>query len=735
MASRLANEGMTWSTRTGVQCTGAASALRLSTAERWGTPLGVGAPIGFRRVKRVLLGVLAAALTAAPVSLLVTPPAGASTPGDVTPAANVVLTGHGFGHGIGMGQWGSLGYALGADGGAGNFTYAQILTHYYGNTAVQTLGTAPAPASLNGGNVIVAMTENNNDDLIATAASGTLNVAGLTAPATAVLFHLVGPGSTYQVFTGGGCAGQGGWVLAAGAVTQPTAAATNGGPVELCQPGASIELHGSLTALANSLEQARTVNTVPLEQYVADVAPSESPSTWAALGGPGPQGQNWGFQQSEAQTVAARSYVEANPLGFGGYADTCDQTCQSYPGMKFETATSVLAAQDTAGQVMVVNGTSTVATTEYSASSGGYSAGAQFPAAVDAGDAVCISASVCNPNHSWSVTLSAASIDAAYPVIGSFSSLVVTARNGNGDFGGRVNELTVAGTSGSVSVTGSAFAGALNLKSNWFSLGNQPSGGVGGYWMDDTKGGIYSFGSAPFYGSAGNLKLNKPIVGMAATPDGLGYWLVASDGGIFTFGDATFFGSTGNLVLNKPIVGMAPTADGQGYWLVASDGGIFTFGDATFFGSTGNLVLNKPVVGMVPTHDGKGYWLVASDGGIFSFGDTTFYGSLGASPPASPVVDVAPAAGDAGYWMLEANGTVQAFGAAPNVPPAADSPALASAKSAMTSIVPSADGQGYTIVDSSGQGFSFGDAPYLGDVASVVPGYSGRVVGIAVSPG
>ena len=105
--------------------------------------------------------------------------------------------------------------------------------------------------------------------------------------------------------------------------------------------------------------------------------------------------------------MAARSYVEANPLGYGGYADTCDQTCQSYPGMKYETATSILAAQDTAGQVMVTNGTSTVATTEYSASSGGYSAGAQFPAVVDAGDAVCVSASVCNPNHNWTVTLTA----------------------------------------------------------------------------------------------------------------------------------------------------------------------------------------------------------------------------------------------------------------------------------------------------------------------------------------
>ncbi len=616
-----------------------------------------------------LLGGSFLALAAATVGVGPTAPAAADTP------SSVVLVGHGFGHGIGMGQWGSLGYALGVDAGAVNLTYGQILTHYYGNTTLQTLGTAPAPAASDGGNVRVAMTENNGADLIAAAAFDTVTATAVAGPSQAVFFHLTGPGSTYEVFTGPGCGGP--WTLAAPAVTTPTAVATHGGPVLLCQPGASIEMHGSLTALANSAEQARTVNTLPLEQYVADVAPSESPSTWAALGGAGPQGQPWGFQQSEAQTVAARSFVEANPSGFGGYADTCDQTCQTYPGMLHETPTSLLAAQATAGQVMVTNGTSSVATTEYSASSGGYSAGAQFPAVVDEGDAVCVSASVCNPNHNWTVTLSATSIDAAYPSIGAFSSLVVTSRNGLGDFGGRVNQLTVNGTSGSVSTTGAAFAAAFNLKSTWFSVGNQPGGGAGGYWIDDTTGGIYTFGSAPFYGSMGNIALNKPVVGMAPTSDGKGYWLVASDGGIFTFGDAGFFGSTGNIALNKPVVGMASTPDGKGYWLVASDGGIFTFGDAGFFGSTGNIVLNKPVVGMVPTHGGNGYWLVASDGGIFSFGDTTFYGSLGASPPSSPVVGVAPAAGGTGYWMLEADGTVKAFGSAQLLAPATGSPGIA----------------------------------------------------------
>jgi hypothetical protein len=34
-----------------------------------------------------------------------------------------------------------------------------------------------------------------------------------------------------------------------------------------------------------------------------------------------------------------------------------------------------------------------------------------------------------------------------------------------------------------------------------------------------------------------------------------GYWLVASDGGIVDF-NAPFFGSTGNVALNKPVVAM-----------------------------------------------------------------------------------------------------------------------------------------------------------------------------------
>ena len=42
--------------------------------------------------------------------------------------------------------------------------------------------------------------------------------------------------------------------------------------------------------------------------------------------------------------------------------------------------------------------------------------------------------------------------------------------------------------------------------------------------------------------------------------------VVASDGGIFAFGDAPFYGSMGGQPLNKPVVGMAATPTGHGYW-------------------------------------------------------------------------------------------------------------------------------------------------------------------------
>ena len=233
-------------------------------------------------------------------------------------------------------------------------------------------------------------------------------------------------------------------------------------------------------------------------------------------------------------------------------------------------------------------------------------------------------------------------------------------------YGDSFNGYYVAHSNGAVTALGDASSqgepsGPLNKPI--VGMAATPDGG--GYWLVASDGGIFTYGDAQFYGSSGAIRLNKPIVGMAATPDGGGYWLVASDGGIFSYGDAQFYGSTGAIRLNRPIVGMAATPDGGGYWLVASDGGIFSFGDAQFYGSTGAIHLNKPIVGMATTPDGGGYWLVASDGGIFSFGNVQFYGSTGAIRLNQPIVGMAATPDGGGYWLVASDGGIFTFGDAP----------------------------------------------------------------------
>ena len=193
-----------------------------------------------------------------------------------------------------------------------------------------------------------------------------------------------------------------------------------------------------------------------------------------------------------------------------------------------------------------------------------------------------------------------------------------------------------------------------------------------GYWLVGSDGGIFTFGSATFYGSTGNLKLQRPVVGITPTASQGGYWLVASDGGIFAFGDAGFYGSIPGLgmaptgsglpgALNAPIVGMVPSADGGGYFMVARDGGVFAFGDAQFEGSCPGIGgCSGAAVAVVPDATGRGYWLVTQTGNVYTFGDAPYYGAPGSQ--GSPVTAAVRSADGHGYFVLLANGTVDAYG-------------------------------------------------------------------------
>jgi hypothetical protein len=239
--------------------------------------------------------------------------------------------------------------------------------------------------------------------------------------------------------------------------------------------------------------------------------------------------------------------------------------------------------------------------------------------------------------------------------------------------------------------------------------------GTGGYWLAARDGGIFTFGDAAFFGSAGAASLNQPVVGMTTTSTKKGYWLVARDGGIFGFGDGGFFGSMGGKPLNAPIVSMAARPNGGGYWTVASDGGIFGFGSAGFQGSMGGKPLNRPIVGMAATKSGNGYWLVASDGGIFGFGDARFYGSTGGQPLNAPIVAMAPTATGNGYWLVARDGGIFSYGDARFY----GSTGAVHLNQPIIGMAPTPSGGGYWLFAADGGVFNFGNAAYRGSTGSI----------------
>jgi SpoIID/LytB domain protein len=657
----------------------------------------------------------------------------AAGPAAAFPGPTVELVGHGFGHGRGMGQFGSLGYAL------KGWSYQQILDHYYGGTK---MGTVPD------GDITVHLTKNDGLDVIVMQENGHLRTSARPGEQFSALRARKVGTNLYRVDKAGDCGGgPGGWQeitttpIPGPVVFSPSEPRTDDRQemLQLCElSGTHRWLRGEILALEGrdsaNTTTTRAVNKVSLEGYVKGVVPRESPSSWGTSGG------GLGMHALRAQAVAARSYASAERRS--DWAQTCDtQSCQVYGGKatqdgptftNLEADTSNQAVDDTRGQVRVFIADGKLARTEFSSSTGGYTAGGVFPAVPDEGDAVDA-----NPSANWTAKIPVTVLEAARPEIGTLLSVDVTKRNGLGDMGGRVVEVVLRGSKGRATLSGADLRSLWSyssgsrpdgLRSDWFRVVNNPSGGLSGYWVVGPDGGIFSFGDAGFYGSTGALRLNSPILGLSATATGAGYWLVAADGGIFSFGDAKFYGSTGALKLNKPVVGMATTVPGKGYWLVASDGGIFSFGDAAFYGSTGAIQLNKPVVGMAPTPSGRGYWLVASDGGIFSYGDAGFFGSTGAIKLNKPVVGMTPTPTGKGYWLLAADGGLFSFG------DAAYFGSLPGSKISTGAVAmrPTRTGGGYLILATDGAVVSYGDAPVLGSVPDAVPGFKGTVVGLDV---
>ena len=257
-----------------------------------------------------------------------------------------------------------------------------------------------------------------------------------------------------------------------------------------------------------------------------------------------------------------------------------------------------------------------------------------------------------------------------------------------------------------------------------------------GYWLVGADGGIFSFGSAGFHGSTGNLHLQRPVVGITPTADRKGYWLVATDGGVFAFGDAGFYGSLPGIgiapagsgrprSLNAPIVGMVPSSDDRGYFMVAADGGVFAFGDARFEGSCPGIGgCSGAGVSVLPDSSGQGYWLVTATGHVYTFGNAPSEGSpieeTGGQAIPFPVVSAVRTVDGAGYWILFNNGIVLGFGDASAYEDTnhdTDAYGQVTEANPAAAIFATDDNLGYWIASAGGSVYSFGSARNDGSMA------------------
>src|SRR4051794_24498833 len=236
----------------------------------------------------LVLGGLAASLSAAA-------PRAASETGTVTtsgalittPAASAVLvSGHGWGHGLGMSQWGAYGYAK------HGWTYDRILAHYY-------TGTSLGPARVASVRVLVASTKKPT---IASTSAWTVTDA---------------TGAKVQL-DAGSLALSPKLALADHPELQPPLAFTGKQPLLVN----GVPYRGRLTVSTDG-KLVSIVDTVGLEAYVKGVVPAEMPSAWAP-------------EALKAQAVAARSYALANLAKGRPYDLYADTRSQVYGGVKAE---------------------------------------------------------------------------------------------------------------------------------------------------------------------------------------------------------------------------------------------------------------------------------------------------------------------------------------------------------------------------------------------------------------
>jgi stage II sporulation protein D len=228
-----------------------------------------------------------------------------------------LVDGRGWGHGIGMSQYGARGYAQAGWG------YQRILAHYYRHTKLQLVPARPVRVLLAVGKASVRISSSKPFKVVDARGKVRKLKRGPQNVVAAKLARLRSP-----------------LRFVPGAAPLRLDGQAYRGALLVHRRG------GSLTI----------VNKLPLDRYLRGVVPWEMPDDWAR-------------EALRAQAVVARSYALATLKPgtlFDLYADTRSQV---YGGIEAESPTTNRAIGSTAGKVLFWNGR--VATTFYHSTSGG----------------------------------------------------------------------------------------------------------------------------------------------------------------------------------------------------------------------------------------------------------------------------------------------------------------------------------------------------------------------------
>ncbi len=347
-------------------------------------------------------------------------------------ASRLVVSGAGFGHGIGMSQYGAFGFAeKGAD-------HAAILGHYYSGTQL---------AKLDGASEVRVLLKSASRVVFRNAAS----VAGS---------RKLDPKQKYVATRGlsGVIALRSSTGRSIGSYKSPLVISGTRGGFRLLGNSANAAVdgrfRGNLEVRASSLGGVSAINALDIEDYIRGVVAGEMPSGW-------PQ------EALRAQAVAARTYALATSKDGDGFDQYADTRSQVYNGISGETAPTNAAVAATAGEIVAYKGKPIV--TYYFSTSGGQTENIEnvFLGAKPEPYLVSVDDPYddASPRHRWSrrMSLGSAQRRLGELVKGSLTRIRVTRRGTSP----RVVRAQVVGTRGKSNVSGPTLRRKLNLYDTW----------------------------------------------------------------------------------------------------------------------------------------------------------------------------------------------------------------------------------------------------------------------------